>query len=358
MLSASELLKEMVRFPSLSHQEGPIASFMEEYVQRPGVKVGRFEDNLFFSIGNGEPRLILNSHLDVVPPSEGHPYEPFDPVEVEGKIYGRGSSDAKASGAAMTTALLSLAQEGWKPLSGEVIVALTVCEEIGAEDNGLMALRPHLPKLHAGLVGEPTSLQPVTAQKGLLILKVNAHGKSAHAARAHLGENAIVKAARDIAMLGAYQFEHSDPLLGKPTLCITTINGGTARNVVPDLCTFYTDIRSVPGYTHEDITNSINALLDSDVLVHSDRIIPVSTPSSSTIVQSCLKVLPQTQPVGSPTASDWIFLADLPVVKIGPGNSELSHTADEHVAVDDVNRAAQIYAKIIKEYYAEQAASR
>ena len=349
--SAPDLLKALVRFPSLSHKEDAIASFLEAYVQQCGVQVRRLGNNVYFWVGDGEHRLLLNSHLDVVPPSTGHPYDPYEAVEVGGLIYGRGTADAKGSGAAMTTALLSLAQEGWKPAGGQVIVALTACEEIGTDDNGLLALRPHLPPLHAALVGEPTSLQPIIAQKGLLILRVTARGKSAHAARAYLGENAITKAAADISVLNRYSFAHADPLLGAPTLCVSAIEGGTARNVVPDRCTFYVDVRSTPAYSHDQIARDLDALLASEIDVHSGRIIPVSTPATAHIVQSCLRALPGAVVAGSPTASDWTHLHDVPVVKIGPGKSELSHTAEEHVAAAEISRAARAYQRIIKEYY-------
>ncbi len=351
MLSAPELLKALVRFPSLSYKEEAVASFVEAYTTKSGLPTRRLGNNVYFWVGSGEHRLLLNSHLDVVPPSSGHPYDPFEPVEAGGLIYGRGTADAKASGAAMTTALLTLAREGWEPEGGQVIVALTVCEETGAEDNGLHVLRPHLPPIHAALVGEPTLLQPVIAQKGLLILKATVHGKNAHAARSHLGVNAISKAAEDICKLNSFRFACADTFLGAPTLCVTTISGGTGRNVVPDECTFYVDIRSVPGCSHKEMIQDIAALVSSDISVHSSRIIPVSTPASAHIVQSCLRVLPDMQPVGSPTASDWIHLHDLPVVKIGPGRSELSHTAEEHVAADEVSHAAQIYQRIIQEYF-------
>ena len=198
-------------------------------------------------------------------------------------------ADAKASGAAMTTAVLKLAESGWSPCGGQVIVALTACEEVGTSDNGLLTLRPHLPPIHAALVGEPTSLQPIIAQKGLLVLKATAHGKSAHAARAHLGVNAITMAAADICRLSSHAFLRGGSALGCPTLCATTIEGGTARNVVPDRCTFYVDIRSTPAYSHEQITREIDAYLQSEISVHSGHIIPVSTPVQAHIVQSCLR---------------------------------------------------------------------
>jgi acetylornithine deacetylase len=350
-LPAVDLLKAFVRFPSVSRDEGPLADFVEDYVRRAGLPVQRFEDNVYFGLGEGPDCLLLNSHLDVVPPSPTHPYDPFDPVEVDGLLYGRGSVDAKASGAAMTTAVLDLAAEGWTPEGGRVLVALTACEELGGPYNGLQNLRPQLPALSAALVGEPTRLQPCVAQKGLLILHVHAHGRTAHAARAHLGENAILKAARDIQRLADYTFDREDPFLGKPTVTVTVIEGGQMRNVVPPLCSFFVDIRTTPAYTHEEIIALLDDALESEVKVHSKRIIPLATPLSARIVRACRTALPDAAPVGSPTASDWLFLHDVPTVKIGPGPSERSHTPEEHIEIAEVERAVEVYKGIIKAYF-------
>lgn len=347
------LLKDLVRFPSLSNEEREIADFVEAYVQRSGVSVARHDNNVYFWIGDGPDCLLLNSHLDVVPPSADHPYDPFTPTEVDGQLYGRGTVDAKACGASMTTALLELAAEGWQPPGGKLLVALTACEETGGAYNGLDDLRPHLPDIHAALVGEPTALQPCVAQKGLLILRIEAHGTTAHAARAHLGDNAILRAMRDIQRLDALTFDREDPFLGTPTLAVTTIEGGTARNVIPDRCMFYTDIRSTPAYTHEELIEMIAERLESEVKVHSKRIVPVATEVEERIVQACLRALPGAAPFGSPTASDWIFLSDVPTVKLGPGHSERSHTADEHIALDEVVRAVEAYKSIVRKYFRE-----
>lgn len=351
---AVALLKALVRFPSLSGEEGPIADFVEAFVRKAGLPVERLQNNVYFCLGNGPDRLLLNSHLDVVPPSNDHPYDPFEPVEVDGLLYGRGVVDAKASGAAMTTALLDLAAEGWTPPQGQVLVALTACEEVGGPDNGLQNLRPRLPILSAALVGEPTALQPCVAQKGLLILHVHAHGRTAHAARAHLGENAILKAARDIQRLADFSFDRDDPFLGKPTLTVTAIEGGTARNVVPHLCSFFVDIRTTPAYTHDEIIDLLARSLESEVKVHSKRLIPLATPVSERIVQACRTVLPDAPPFGSPTASDWLFLHDVPTVKIGPGLSERSHTADERIEITEVERAVTVYKGVIKAYFGRE----
>jgi acetylornithine deacetylase len=344
------LLQELVGIPSLSGREKAAADFMQQYVTSRGVEVERVDDNIYFWLGEGDDVLLLSTHLDVVPPSGDHPFDPFTPAEMDGHIYGRGAVDAKASAAAMTVALLTTDIERFRP-NGRVVVALTTCEETGGTYNGLEALLPHLPSISAALVGEPTDLRPCIAQKGLLILRVSARGRAAHAARAHLGENAIEKAARDIVRCAALAFEREDPYLGYPTATVTTIEGGSARNVVPDECTFTLDLRSTPAYTHAELIAMVRAVLESDVQVHSERLIPVSTPLDERIVRACREAVPEAEPFGSPTASDWIFLADVPAVKIGPGSSELSHTAGEKIAVDELHRAVNVYRTIIESYF-------
>jgi acetylornithine deacetylase len=357
-----DLLSDLVRIPSLSHREGPAADLVEARLRsESALEVGRLENNVWASLGDGEETLLLNSHLDVVPASIDHPYPPFEPTRVNGRLYGRGAVDAKASGAAMVTALLTLAREGFQPAGGRAVVALTACEEAGAGYNGLQHLRQEvfgrqLPDVAAALVGEPTALRPCLAQKGLLILAATAHGRSAHAARAHLGDNAVIRAARDILRLESLRFDREDALLGRPTVTTTTIEGGSARNAVPDRCSFTIDVRSTPAYSHAELAALVAGPLESEVSVLSDRLVPCSTPLGSRIAVACRAALREAglddDPFGSPTASDWVFLDDVPTVKIGPGASELSHTADEHVAVADVEAAAALYASIIRQYFA------
>lgn len=350
-IEVASLHKQLVRFPSLSGQEKAIADHLEDFVSGFEVRADRFDDNVYFWIGDGDDTLLLNTHLDVVPPSEGHPYEPFEPVEVGGRIYGRGTVDAKASVAAMTTALLSLAHDGWTPPGGRAMVALTTHEESGGSHNGLERLRPQLPPLSAAVVGEPTDLHPCVAQKGLLILTVRSRGRSAHAARPHLGENAVLKASRDLHRLQSLTLDREDPFLGAPTMTVTTIEGGSARNVVPDLCTFTLDIRTTPAYSHEELIEQITGYLESEVEVHSKRIVPAATPPDATIVRACLEANPSAVPFGSPTASDWIYLEDVPTVKLGPGSSELSHTPHESISIEELRRAVEVYRDIIRAYF-------
>lgn len=348
-----DLLDSMIQFPSLSGREDGICRFMQAYVDRDGVQSERIENSLYFWIGNGPNKLLLATHLDIVPPSSEHPYPPFDPTHVDGKIYGRGASDAKASGASMTTALLELAAENWIPENGQLIVALTECEETDYENNGLQKLlATKLPRPQSALIGEPTNILPVVAQKGLLVVRLDAKGRTAHAARHALGENAILNAAEDIGRLLEITFDRVHPILGEITMNVTTIEGGSARNVIPDLCTMYLDIRTTPAYTHDEIVQMIrNSVHQSEVTVHSQRIISVSTEIDAPIVKACLTAAPGTKPQGSPTASDWIYLKGIPAVKVGPGSSELSHTPNEHVEQSEVIQAVQFYKAAVKEYF-------
>lgn len=351
MSAVVELLQDLVRIPSPSLEEDAVASFLQAYAGGHGLHLERDGNNVWASVGSGPRRLLLNSHLDVVPPSRNHPFAPFDPVILDGCVYGRGAVDAKASVAAMTSAVLELAGEGFRPAGGSVLLALTACEESYPEHNGLRHLRPRLPEIHAALVGEPTDMLPVVAQKGLLVLRATAHGRSAHAARAERGENAILKAMHDIRQLDALVFEREHPVLGLPSLAVTTIHGGTARNVIPDSCSIEIDIRTTPAYTHDETVAIVKGRLQSTVEVHSERIIPLSTDADEDIVCACLSAIPGAVPQGSPTASDWLYLADVPTVKIGPGSSELSHTAGERVAVAAIEDAVAAYKRIIRAYF-------
>ena len=359
-LSVLDLHADLVRFPSLSHQEADVADFVEQTTRAvPGLDVGRLDDNVWASLGDGDDLLLLCSHLDVVPPSADQE-RPFEPRRVDGKVYGRGAVDAKASGAAMLAALATLAREAWSPQGGRLVVALTACEEAGRGYNGMEHLRRDLfghglPEVSAALVGEPTELRPCLAQKGLLLLEATAHGRTAHAARAHLGDNAITRAARDLVRLGDLAFDRPDPLLGLPTATATVVEGGAAKNVVPDRCRFTLDVRSTPAYTHAELTALVAGHLESEVSVLSDRLVPCATPPSARISRATFAALGgagrDAAPFGSPTASDWVFLHDVPVVKVGPGRSELSHTSREHVEAAEVERAVEVYAAIARAYF-------
>ena len=344
------LHRALVATPSLSHEEAAAADLLEKHFVDAGLEVRRIDDNVVVSVGEGPRTLLLNSHLDVVPPSADHPFSPFEPTVQDSEVFGRGTVDAKGCVASMATALIRLKANGGVPEGTRVMGAFTVCEETGGTDNGLEAIRPELPSIDAALIGEPTHMQPCVAQKGLLILRLDASGTSSHAARAAEGDNAISRMVRDLALLANFEFDRVHPFLGETTQNVTVIEGGTARNMIPDRCSAWIDIRSTPSYTHPEIAALLNEQLESDVVIHSERFIPVETKPDEAIVQACLQARDGAEPFGSPTMSDWIHVHDIPAVKIGPGDSRKSHTAHESIDVFELHDSCAIYESIIQHY--------
>jgi acetylornithine deacetylase len=343
-----ELLKAVVRFPSLSTKETPLVDWLEAEINALNlVKVERYGDNLVFSLGSGAPWLMLNSHTDVVPPSPNHIGDPFEPVERDGKLYGRGTVDAKGCGVSMLRALLELAEAGYQP-KGKVSVALTICEETAGEHNGMHHLR-HVVGLRPdmALIGEPTMLAPCLAQKGMLLVNVVTHGESGHAARV-TGENAIVRMGEAIGALSRISFDAVNPWLGTVKITPTLIRGGTVMNANPEVCELNVDIRTIPEVPNSEILDTLRSHIPGDVHTLSDRFVATQTDANSVIAQACLRhsVAPF---FGSPTASDWVFLADIPCVKIGPGDSTKSHTADEHIDIAQLEAAIPLYKSIIQD---------
>ncbi len=348
-ITVVELLKELIRFPSLSTQEKELADLLEKRVAATGLlEIERHQDNLIFHLGSGTPWLLLNSHSDVVPPSSRHIGDPFDPVENNNRIYGRGSTDAKGSVSSMLMALLQLAQSGYKP-KGKVSLAVTVCEEGAGYNNGMAYLRGVMPRPDAALIGEPTMLHPCAAQKGLLILKLETEGEAGHAARVN-GTNAIYEMTSQLHKLQALSFPGENPFIGKTRITPTIIEGGTAKNAHPDSCTVYLDIRTIPEVPNEVIIERMKKELNLETTVYSDRFVSTRTDPEHPVAKAAVEVT-KFPLFGSPTTSDWVFLADVPTIKIGPGNSRDSHTANESLAIEQLEKAVTTYEQIIRRYF-------
>lgn len=350
-----ELLKALVRFESLSTHEQPLVDWLESEVARTGLlNIDRFGNNLLFSLGSGQPWLFMNSHSDVVPASPNHRGQPFDPVEENGAIWGRGTTDAKGCVTAMLRSLLELASEGWKPGYGRVSFALTICEETSGEFNGMAHLRSlindgTLPLPDAALIGEPTSLAPCIAQKGLLVLRLVTTGESGHAARVY-GQNAIYEMARVLERLEQIAFEEGNDFIGTVKITPTRIQAGSVNNVMPEKAEVIVDVRTIPEVSNAHIIAYLRRELACEVQCISDRFVSTQTSPESRIAQSCL-ISCEKPFFGSPTASDWVFLNDIPTVKIGPGHSEMSHKSDEHIPVEQLEAGIRLYKAIIQHYF-------
>ena len=354
-LSISELLQQLIAFPTLSTREKPLVDWLESRLKDiPQLKTTRIQDNLIVTLGSGHPFLLLNSHSDVVPLSESAGAVTFTPEIRDGAIYGRGSTDAKGCVSAMLKALIDLAVSGWTPKQGSVALALTVCEETSGEHNGMAYLRSLIDSggfetPDAAIVGEPTHLATCIAPKGLLVLKIRTHGASGHAARI-TGPNAIYGMAEVLKSVQEVTFPTENPFLGRTRITPTQLHAGVANNVMPESAELTLDIRTIPDVSNAEVIERFQQIDRAEVRVHSDRFISVATDPDAKIVQIARNVT-QKEPFGSPTASDWVFLHDIPTVKLGPGHSELSHTAQEHIAISELEAGVEIYAKIIKGYF-------
>ena len=339
---ATELLKKLIRIPSISREEDLCAELIENYIAENGYTVSRLKNNVW-TIASGfdgnRPTLLLNSHIDTVKPVDGWTFDPFIPTEKDGKIYGLGSNDAGASVVALLHTFFLLSQEN-QPYN--LIFSATAEEELSGKD-GIELLLKELPKIDFAIVGEPTNMQLAVAEKGLMVLDCTAHGKAGHAAR-NEGENAIYKALADIEWFRNYRFPNVSEFLGEVKMSVTQINAGTQHNVVPDRCTFVVDIRSNELYSNEEILEEIKKHISCDAVPRSTRLSSSATPLNHPIIVKAKET--GREIFGSPTLSDQALMP-FPSVKIGPGKSSRSHTADEFVEIKEIEQGISVYYELL-----------
>ena len=186
-------------------------------------------------------------------------------------------------------------------------------------------------------------MQPAIAEKGLMVLDVTAHGKAGHAAREE-GDNAIYNALTDIEWFRTYRFEQVSPLLGPVKMSVTQINAGTQHNVIPDRCSFVVDIRSNELYTNEELFSLISQHISSEVTARSFRLNSSHIDASHPVVRRAVEL--GRTPYGSPTLSDQALMP-FPSVKIGPGKSSRSHTANEYILIRELEEALDLYYELL-----------
>ena len=336
------LLQQLIAIPSLSRDEGAVADFLEAWLSEAGLAPHRCGNNLWCSAGEG-PVVLLDAHIDTVKPVSGWTRDPFSPDIEDGRLYGLGSNDDGASVVALIDAFRRLSA---KPQPYTLVLSLSAEEET----SGRNGLEISLPDIEAacgpiafGVFGEPTSLEMVVAEKGLMVLDCTVAGVAGHAAR-DTGVNAIYQALPAINWFREKRFEKVSPLLGPVKMTVTQIQAGTQHNVIPDQCTFVVDIRSNGLYTNHELLDIIQAEAPCQAVARSTRLCGSSIAEDHPLVVRGRQLgLPT---VGSPTLSNQA-LCRFPSVKMGPGNSNRSHTADEYVEVADIGRASDLYVQLL-----------
>lgn len=323
--------------------------------------------------GTGEaPALIYNGHIDVVPPGDTPwTYPPFAGQIVDGKLYGRGSSDMKGGVTAMVMAIGTLARQK-VPLKGDLLFAAVADEEVRGAGAQRFVEEGGVEEASAVVISEPTNFEVYIAEKGTCWIELRTTGKTAHGAMPHLGVNAIVHMHAVLTEILQMQLPHTPhPLLGRPTLNIGTIAGGVKTNVVPDQCTISIDIRTLPDMSTESIVQEIQRAIEQakqridqlDVSLHLNPGRPaVETSPDTRIVQTALqlsadlfgrKVEARATPGYATDASVFCYNRPLPFVICGPGRAELAHQPDEYIEVADYLKSIPFYCALAERYLNE-----
>src|SRR5580698_9459515 len=340
---AVTLLQQLISIPSFSKEEDRTADLINEFLQKHGVETHRKLNNIWAwnkHFDPAKPTILLNSHHDTVKPNSGYTRDPFDAVTEDGKLYGLGSNDAGGCLVSLISVFLYFYEQ--QNLKYNFCLAATAEEEISGI-NGLELIIPELGHLDFGIVGEPTLMQLAIAERGLMVLDCVAHGKAGHAAREE-GENAIYKSLSDIEWFRTYRFPKESEEFGPIKMSVTIINAGSQHNVVPASCTFTVDVRVTDAYRNEEVLEIIRQHVKCDVTPRSIRLKPSKIDKEHPIVKAGVALERDTY--GSPTTSDQSLL-DIPSLKVGPGDSARSHTADEFVYVDEIREGIELYIEML-----------
>lgn len=341
-----ELLQRLIQMPSFSREEDKTAGIIQEFFDRHSIPCIRQGNNVWAFSAHfdvNRPTILLNSHHDTVCPNTGWTLDPFTPV-IEGDIlYGLGSNDAGASLVALMGTFAHYYNAPFLPFN--LVMAASAEEEI-IGSGGIESILPALGTLSLAIVGEPTGMQLAIAEKGLVVLDCTAFGVAGHAAR-KTGVNAISKAIRDIEWFHSYEFPQVSALLGPISMTTTVIQAGSQHNVIPDRCHFVVDIRTTDVYTNEEVVEHIREHVESEVIPRSTRLRPSSIRLDHPIVLAAQSLGIST--FASPTMSDQTVIP-FPSVKIGPGLSERSHTADEFIRLTELEQGITLYISLIDSY--------
>jgi len=343
---ATDLLKELIAAPSFSKEEDQTAGIICRFLGTRGIEHSRVGNNVLAQNKYFDPAkktILLNSHHDTVKPNPQYKNDPFLPEIKNEKLFGLGSNDAGGALVSLIAAFIHFYNK--KHLKYNLALAATAEEEISGTGGIEYALN-YLPPVDFAIVGEPTLMQMAVAERGLLVLDAVAHGKAGHAARSE-GENAIYKALKDILWLQSHRFGKVSDLLGPVQISVTVIETeNKAHNVVPAQCRFVVDIRVNELYTFEEVIESIRPHISSEIKPRSTRLRSTAIALDHPVVKAGLKL--GKKYYGSPTTSDKALMP-FPALKIGPGDSARSHTADEYIYVNEINEGIELYIQLLNE---------
>ncbi len=339
---AVSLLKKLISIQSYSREEHETADLIFGYLKEHGFDPQRKKNNVWAWAGqkdDSKPTLLLNSHHDTVKATSKWTYDPFTATVVDGKLFGLGSNDAGGPLVSLLHVFIELSQYE-QPYN---LGFLASAEEETASRNGVPLVLEELGSIDLGVVGEPTSMDMAIAERGLIVLDCIAHGESGHAARGE-GENAIYKSMKDIEWFKNFEFGKKSEVLGGINMTVTQIDAGSQHNVVPDECRFVVDVRPNEYYTNSEVVEVIKKYVECDVVPRSLNLNASGINESHPIVKIGKSMGIKTY--GSQTMSDQVHMP-FPCIKMGPGDTRRSHTADEYILLGEISTGIEIYINLL-----------
>jgi acetylornithine deacetylase len=339
-----ELLSSLISIPSFSGDEMLAADQIESFLNLHGVNTFRKYNNIWCynkHMDVAKPTILLNSHHDTVKPNGQYTRDPFSPVIEDEKIHGLGSNDAGGPLVALTATFLYFFDR--KDLPFNLCLAATAEEETSGE-LGIRSILDDIKEISFAIVGEPTGMQMAIAEKGSMVIDCVSKGRSGHAAREE-GDNAIYHALKDIEWFKSYLFPIMDDQPQPVKMSVTEIKAGIQHNIVPAECSFTVDIRFDHNYTEREIVNTIINHTTCHFILRPNVLKPSFIDILHPLVVAGLALGRKTYL--SPTSSDQGWL-DMPSIKMGPGNSARSHTADEFIGIEEIEEGIDIYISLLE----------
>lgn len=344
---ALALLKELISIQSFSKEEEGTAECIANFLTSKNVPINRKGNNVWCANKHfhpDKPTILLNSHHDTVKPNQGYTLDPFQPITKDGKLFGLGSNDAGGCLVSLCMTFLHFFEKENLPFN---LLYAATAEEENSGKGGVESIVRDISPISFGIVGEPTQMEMSIAEKGLMVLDCTATGIAGHAAR-DVGVNAIYKAVEAIDWFRNYTFDKVSKYLGPIKMSVTVIKAGTQHNVVPDQCHFVVDIRTTDAYSNEETLEIIKQNVAVEVSARSTRLKPSGLPENHVLRKAAESLKITT--FGSPTTSDQAVM-DFATIKMGPGDSERSHTADEFIYLEELEEGIDGYIKLLEEVF-------
>ena len=343
-LEAIELLKELIETQSFSSEEDQTAVLLENWFIKNSIPFKRNVHNVWAvnkHFDKSKPTLLLNSHHDTVKPNNGYTKDPFKAIVEDRKLYGLGANDA---GGCLVSLLATFAHFYQQKDLKYNLVMVASAEEENSGDNGLNSMLSIIPEIDVAIVGEPTLMQLAVAEKGLVVFDAIVKGTASHAAHPN-NNNAIYNSINVLKWFEEYQFEKSSEALGEVKMTVTQINAGKQHNAIPAEVKLVVDVRVNDKYTNQEIVTILQKESPCDsMLPRGIKLNSSSIPVEHELVKAGISLGRETY--GSPTLSDQSVLS-CPSLKLGPGDSTRSHTADEFIYIDEIEEGIQIYIELL-----------